>query len=373
MDWDSEYTHYSSPQRPGPLAQSFASDALGALPNEIAAPDFDLFRDVLNRHYYPARVEPLDRSPFMRRPRLSAVRLKHMTIGYVRFGTPASVDPGDINGYHVNVPLRGEVISQCGDEEVLATPRTAAVFSPHRHTFLPYWGQDAAQLCVKFDRLQVERELAAMTGRPVSRPIDFRLAMPLDTAPGRRWLSQLSILIGYLEEGGNGSAAAAMHQELLQRSLISGLLLAHAHSYSDALMQDTPGSALPRSLRRVVAAIEAAPERPHTLTELADLAGLSARGLQYAFRGHLGTTPSQYVQQVRLDRIHEDLLDGNGSVSDIAYNWGFTNLGRLARAYRGRFGVFPSETLSDGGTGRGARPSGRMAETPRVRPRPRTR
>lgn len=360
MDWDSEYTHPSSPQWPGPLAQPLADDPLGALPNEIAAPDFDLFRDVLNRHYYPARVEPLDRSPLMRRPRLSAVHLKHMTIGHVRFGTPASVDPGDLNGYHVNVPLHGEVVSQCGDEEVLATPRTAAVFSPHRHTFLPYWGQDAAQLCVKFDRLQVEHELAIMTGRPVSRPIDFRLAFPVDTGPGRRWLSQLSILIGFLEEGSHGSAAAAMHLELLQRSLISGLLLTHAHSYSDALTQDT-SSALPRPLRRVVAAIQAAPERPHTLTELADLAGLSARGLQYAFRDHLGTTPSQYLQQVRLDRIHDDLLDRNGNVSDIAYNWGFTNLGRLARAYRSRFGVFPSETLSSGRTGRRGRPSGRTA------------
>jgi AraC-like DNA-binding protein len=200
-----------------------------------------------------------------------------------------------------------------------------------------------------------------MTGRPVSRPIDFRLALPLDTGPGRRWLSQLSTLIGFVEETGHGNSAAAMHVELLQRGLITGLLLTHAHSYSDALVEETASGVLPRPLRRVVAAIEAAPEHPHTLTELADLAGLSTRGLQYAFRDHLGTTPSQFVQQVRLDRIHQDLLEGNGNVSDIAYNWGFTNLGRLARAYRGRFGVFPSQTLSAGRTGRGASSSGRPA------------
>lgn len=349
MDWESEYTYPSPPQPSALPAQLLAVDTLNALPNEIAAPDFDLFRDVLNRHYYPARVEPLDRSPFMRRPRLSAVRLKHMTIGYVRFGTAASVDPGALNGYHVNVPLSGEVVSRCGNEEALAMPGTAAVFSPHRHTFLPHWGQDAAQLCVKFDRLQMEHELGIMMGHPVSRPIDFRLAFPVGTGPGRRWLSQLSVLIAFLEEGDQGGAAA-MHLELLQRSLISGLLLAHAHSYSDAVTQDTTSRALPRRLSRVVAAIQGAPERPYSLTELAGMAGLSTRGLQYAFRDHLGTTPSQYIQQVRLDRIHEDLLDGNGKVSDIAYNWGFTNLGRLARAYRGRFGVFPSETLSAGRT-----------------------
>ncbi|MFK0119835.1 AraC family transcriptional regulator [Streptomyces sp. NPDC090994] len=354
MDWDSEYTHPPSRRRLGGLERQLVGDVLGTLPNEITEPDFDLFRDVLNRHYYPARVEPLDRSPFMRRPKLSAVRLTHMTIGHVRFGTPASVDPGDLNGYHVNVPLRGQVLSQCGDEEALATPSTAVVFSPHRHTFLPHWGQDAAQLCVKFDRFQVESELAAMTGRPVSRPIDFRLAFPVDTGPGRRWLSQLSSLIAFLDEAGPGSPAAVVHLELLQRSLISGLLLAQSHSYSDALMPGRTSPALPRPLHKAVTAIEAAPELPHTLADLADLAGLSTRGLQYAFREHLGTTPSAYVQQVRLDRIHEELLDGNGKVSDIAYKWGFTNTGRLARAYRGRFGVFPSQTLSAGRAGRGA-------------------
>ena len=30
-------------------------------PNEVAAPDFGLFRDTLNSHFYPARVEALDR------------------------------------------------------------------------------------------------------------------------------------------------------------------------------------------------------------------------------------------------------------------------------------------------------------------------
>jgi hypothetical protein len=65
-------------------------------PNEVTAPDFGLFRDTLNSHFYPARVEALDRHAVMREPWLTAVHLTLTTIGYVRFGTTASVDPGDL-------------------------------------------------------------------------------------------------------------------------------------------------------------------------------------------------------------------------------------------------------------------------------------
>jgi AraC-like DNA-binding protein len=52
----------------------------------------------------------------------------------------------------------------------------------------------------------------------------------------------------------------------------------------------------------------------------------------------------RYLRQVRLDRAREDLAQDHGSVADIAYYWGFTNLGLFARAYRDRYGEFPAET-----------------------------
>lgn len=344
MDWDSEFTFRTSP---GPADRStsvLTGNVLSHMPNEITDPDFGLFRDVLNRHYYPARVEPLERAPRLHAPRLAAVRLSYVTIGYVRFGASARVDPGDLTGYHVNVPLQGRVASQCGTQSTTATPSMAAVFSPHRHTYLPCWEADAAQLCIKFDRHQVEKELAGLLGHPVSRPIGFRLSFPLDDDAGRRWLALLSGLLSFVDSGCARNPAAARHVETLERSLISGLLLSQRHSYSDALWAGPARSTLPRALSHVIDVIEASAERDYTLSDLAEQAGLSLRGLQYAFQKHLGMSPMQYLRRVRLDRAHEDLRAGTGTVSDIAYQWGFTNLGRFARAYRERFGEFPSDT-----------------------------
>src|SRR5947208_272362 len=77
--------------------------------------DLGDFRDHLNTAFSPASVSPPDGLPVP--PRLSAVRLQHLTLGFARFGVEASVAPGVLPGYHVNVPVSGAVLPHCGDAE----------------------------------------------------------------------------------------------------------------------------------------------------------------------------------------------------------------------------------------------------------------
>lgn len=332
------------PSVSGPLV--LPCDVFLDAPNEVATPDFDLFRDTLNRHFYPARVEELDRPPALRQPRIAAVHLSLTTIGYVQPGTTASVDPGDLSAYHVNVALSGAVVSRCGDQEAVASPTVATVFSPDRHTSLPRWDADAAQLSIKLTRTRVEEELAALLGHPVVKPIDFQLAFPVVSGAGRRWMSILAALLQSVDTPGDGPPLR--HLELLERSLISGLLVSQPHSYTEQLTAEPRQSAPRRALDRVVEEIERAPDRGYTVADLARLAGTSARSLQYAFQERYQLSPMQYLRQVRLDRVHDDLAQGTGTVADVASYWGFTNPSRFARAYRDRFGEFPATTLDAG-------------------------
>jgi AraC-like DNA-binding protein len=312
-------------------------------PNEVHTPDFDLFRDTLNRHFYPADIRALDRVA-LRPPRIAARHLSLTTIAYVQPGTTASVDPGDLSAYHVNVVLNGRVASRCGDQEVLASPQVATVFSPDRQTSLPRWDGDAAQLSIKLARTRVEEELSALLGRPVVTPIDFQLAFPVEQGPGRRWMAVLAALLHSV--GSPTDPVHLHHLELLERSLISGLLLAQPHSYTEEL--DTGRSRRPAAgaLDRVVEQIQQTPDRSYTVADLAALSGMSARSLQYAFQQRYQLTPMQYLRQVRLDRVHDDLAAGEGTVADIATYWCFTNPSRFARAYRDRFGDLPATTLA---------------------------
>jgi transcriptional regulator GlxA family with amidase domain len=105
----------------------------------------------------------------------------------------------------------------------------------------------------------------------------------------------------------------------------------------------------PAALRRATAFIELHAHTDIGLTEIAAAAHTTPRAVQYAFRRHLGTTPTGYLRQVRLDRAHRDLRNGRPDAGDtvaaISTRWGFFNQGRFAGTYRAAYGYSPRHTL----------------------------
>ena len=304
--------------------------------------DLDLFRDRLNAAYYPAFVDVVGSKPKLDHGRLNAAKLGRVTVGFVRFGHQAVVDPGVIDGFHVNVPVAGAIGSRCGDQSVLARPGTAAVFTPNGPTKLPFWSTDAAQLCLKISREALESELEGLLGRPVPGRLEFGMALDLGTPNGRQWHRALWNLVDSVSMGGLPGAVS----DYLERAVICQLLFAADHG----LGEDVRGgrsAPLPGAVRRVVELIEGAPEVLLTAADLARHAGVGVRRLEQGFRESLGTTPTAYHQKVRLERARADLLQpaAGETVTSVMYRWGFSNHARFAANYRARFGENPAETL----------------------------
>ena len=86
---------------------------------------------------------------------------------------------------------------------------------------------------------------------------------------------------------------------------------------------------------------------PVTLTELESVSGLSQRSLQLAFQKHFGCTPTQWIRQIRLDMARQALLKARpgDTVTKIALDCGFAQLGGFSQAFLSRFGELPSDTL----------------------------
>jgi len=84
-----------------------------------------------------------------------------------------------------------------------------------------------------------------------------------------------------------------------------------------------------------------------TMAEIADALNITPRSLQLAYREHLGVTPRARLTQIRLEAARALLrgADPDQNVGSIAFDCGFTHLGRFAIAYRKAFGELPSETL----------------------------
>ena len=103
----------------------------------------------------------------------------------------------------------------------------------------------------------------------------------------------------------------------------------------------------PRIVKRVLDAMHGDPSRPWTAGDMAEVAGVSIRRLQEGFRDYVGASPREFLTDIRLTRVREDLLRGadGSTVTDVAMRWGFTHTGRFAAAYRHKYGQSPSETL----------------------------
>lgn len=82
--------------------------------------------------------------------------------------------------------------------------------------------------------------------------------------------------------------------------------------------------------------------------ELSQTLGVPRRSLFYAYRKVLGIGPRQYFELRRLHQLRQLLRQaesGETSVTSLAIELGFTDMGRMAASYRRQFGENPSYTL----------------------------
>ena len=103
-----------------------------------------------------------------------------------------------------------------------------------------------------------------------------------------------------------------------------------------------------RIVRQARAYIAEHLSEPISADAIASAAGTSKRTLFRAFADVMDETPRGYVRRLRLHRIRRDLADPPEracTIALIANDWGMSDLGRMAGAYRELFGERPSETL----------------------------
>ena len=101
-------------------------------------------------------------------------------------------------------------------------------------------------------------------------------------------------------------------------------------------------------MRRFEQALEANEVRPLYLAEICRAIGVSARTLHLHCREHLGMGPHRYLWLRRMNLARHALLAADPAaktVTEIATELGFWELGRFAVAYRKLFGEPPSTTL----------------------------
>jgi AraC-like DNA-binding protein len=94
--------------------------------------------------------------------------------------------------------------------------------------------------------------------------------------------------------------------------------------------------------------LEAHPDTPLYLTEICAAIAVSERTLRVACEEHLGMGPIRYLSLRRMHLVRRALLGADAAtatVTRLATDHGFWELGRFSVAYRKLFGESPSESL----------------------------
>ena len=149
--------------------------------------------------------------------------------------------------------------------------------------------------------------------------------------------------------------------EMLQRpEAIRGLEQAVIEAFAGCLVTDqTPEETAGQRnhaivMRRFHRLMADHPAGTLFLTDVCAAIGVSARTLRACCEAHIGMGPKHFLTLRRMHLARCALRDGGGksSVTDVATQFGFWELGRFAVAYRALFGESPSVTL--GSRARGA-------------------
>ena len=105
-----------------------------------------------------------------------------------------------------------------------------------------------------------------------------------------------------------------------------------------------------------------------SVEELADRMSMSVRNFERVFTREVGTTPSQYVLQMRVEAARRQLERTNGGLKHVASSVGFGNVDVMRRAFVRLMGITPRryrELAAETGTSPSRRPA--RSRTPSTR------
>ncbi len=311
---------------------------------EFRTQDFEAFRTRLTSEFcalQARRAGPTNGAEYLFR--VSArTEMKLVELGY---GGEVSVTtaPG-ADAYQIGFLLAGRNRSICAGERIGGSTEIGIVRSPGVPIEVHHAVGNRA-LVVQIDGAAVQRRVEALTGRTVTRPIEFVPRLDMRRSPGADLRRYICFLAANLDRDPVLSRSGKFMTGI--QDLILNILLAQQPHNFSLWLEREPRDTSPDRVRVVEEFIEVRAHQALTTEDFVMVANTSARSLFRAFRKHRGYSPHAFLKSVRLARAQAALREPEEgvSVTRIALETGFGHLGRFSAAYKDSFGESPSETL----------------------------
>jgi AraC-like DNA-binding protein len=254
-------------------------------------------------------------------------------------------DPSDARMAVVTTAI-GSSQFDLGRDSFPVSQSQGVVFSTHSTRSFKFL-EDTETYTLVMNRRKIAECCANLLALPIEDDIRFDTGFDLTTLSGQSWLRLMHYAEAELAHPQSFIRQVPAAWKQFEQTLMTGLLLAHRHDYSDALLRPQAPVA-PYYVKRAEAFMEAHFSEPLSLADIAAYSQVSARSLQTGFQNFRNMTPMAFLRSTRLQHAHRALLlsdPATTTVTQIAMLCGFTHLGEFAASYRRAFGEPPSRTL----------------------------
>ncbi len=303
--------------------------------------DLDYSREVLGQAWEHHQIQV--HNGWTYKVRWHQVHLHRTSLSYTDSPTSVHVVSGPVsNTYHFAIQLSGFTAHRVNGRDVSLSPDVAILHAPGQD--VEFDTQPFRALMLNLDGDFVDLALRRRLGR-VAPFEDWARDFDLNAGPAA-CLKSMCLWMAYETDRPGSwlltSSRTAAGLEKVLRSL-----------FLDCLDDKRPAgkkrenAAANRQVKRVEEWLDAHYADPVSIDDMADVAGVSVRSLQAAFRFARECTPMQALHARRLEAARNSLRspEPGTTVTRVAMDCGFFHLGRFARDYRQAFGEPPSVTL----------------------------
>ncbi|WP_426201274.1 AraC family transcriptional regulator [Pseudomonas sp. TWP3-1] len=236
------------------------------------------------------------------------------------------------------IPTAGKIVFEHSSESVGLTQVGLAIDKAELRSMR--FIDNHAQHGISIGRGILTERLATLLGKPLLQKLRFEPMVDLNIKAFQGIRALIDLATG--TEFDLLLSSGSLMPSRLREMLVDAVLQAWPHNFSEALNRPEPLIA-PRHVKQAIDYLQAHPDHQVSGTDLARLSNVSLRALQDGFRRFAGTSIVSYQRQVRLECAHHALTNGSPTVSDVALQFGFSNVGRFCQYFQSAYGVSPAQ------------------------------
>lgn len=306
------------------------------------SPSLDAFQATMSSLLRPCRIS--EKSSRTYRTEVTHGGMRPFGLTSIRIGGQARIA---VDAHRdmtlLQVPLQGHFISRDrrGDGLLYDAGVSAQLVDAHSPIDLEF--QPSTRMLI-FNLNDSQIELIG--GKQVVEQFTYKKRLiALDNAAGKAFYQLAQFVMREIQ-----ADQTTFFNDGLAERLEDCLLLSLAAALEASPQPAARSDAVPYYVRRAERFMADNLRNPLTLAEIVQAAGASARTLHRGFREVRGDTPLGVLKRMRLERVHEELLQGrcaSGDITRVSMSWGFNHMGLFAADYRKQFGTTPSATVTE--------------------------